>query len=60
MGIGNAHRLQDSLDGAVLAGAAMQRVEGDVGLEALEDIGDVAADAANQLFAVERWQVIHA
>ena len=44
MGIGNAQDFEHALDRAVLADAAVQRVEGDVGLEAGERRGDVAVD----------------
>ena len=44
MGIGDAKRLQQALDAAVLAVAAMQGVEADIGPELGEARGDVAAD----------------
>ena len=44
MGIGDAQDFEHALDRAVFAAAAVQRVEGDVGLEAGERGGDVAVD----------------
>ncbi len=42
MGVGNLQHLEDALDRAVLAKGAVQRVEGDVGLQFLQHGGDVA------------------
>ena len=44
MGVGDAQDFEHALDRAVLAAAAVQGVEGDVGLEAGEGRGDVAVD----------------
>ena len=44
MGVGDALDFQDALQRAVLAGRAMQHVEGDVGLERLQHGRDFAAD----------------
>ena len=44
MGVRDAEDLQDALDRPVLAAEPMQRVEGDVGLEAGERVGDAAID----------------
>ncbi len=43
MAVGNLQDFQDALDGAVLAGPAVQHVEGDIGLEIREHRRDVAA-----------------
>ena len=44
MGVRNSQDLEQTLDRAVLADRAMQRVEGDVGLQREQHFGDVAAD----------------
>ena len=44
MGIGDAEDLEHALDGAVLAIAAVQGIERDVGLQLGEHLGDVAAN----------------
>ncbi|CCV14803.1 hypothetical protein MESS4_710033 [Mesorhizobium sp. STM 4661] len=44
MGIGNSQIFEDALDGAVLAERAMQRIEGDVGLELDQHRSDIARD----------------
>ena len=44
MGIGQLQHFEDALDGAVLADAAVQRVEDDVGLQPRQHVADVARD----------------
>ena len=44
MAVGNAENFQHALQRAVLAGPAVQHVEGDVGLQRAENGGDVAPD----------------
>ena len=44
MGVGNAQNLEHALDRSVLADLAVQGVEGDVGLEARQGVGDRAID----------------
>src|SRR5690606_6078292 len=44
MSVGNGEIFEDALDGAVLAERAVQRVEGDIGLELEKHGADIAAD----------------
>ena len=44
MGVGDVEDLEDALDAAVLAEGTVQGVEGDVGLQPRQHVGDVAAD----------------
>ena len=44
MGVGDAQDLEHALDRAVLAEASVQGVEGDVGLQPGERVGDRAVD----------------